>query len=84
MGLEVVEFIVSLEKALGLSIPDGDSAALRTPRELVRYLEPRLAAGRGERWKPQDLEAVVIGLLIEACEHDRFTLDTEFRDIFPS
>ena len=42
MGLESTEFAIAVEKALGLSIPDGDFRGARTPRELVNYLIGRI------------------------------------------
>jgi len=37
MGLEALEFIIDLEKAVGLSIPDRD-VVWTTGREVVEYL----------------------------------------------
>jgi hypothetical protein len=83
MGLEEVELIVGLEKALGIEIPDRDTGAIRSPRDLTRYLQQRLADAGETRWSLAELELLVVGSIVEACEHDRFTLDTPFRDIFP-
>jgi hypothetical protein len=41
MGFESVEFVLDLEKALGLSIPDRD-VDWRTGREAVAYLCSRM------------------------------------------
>lgn len=47
MGLEGVEFVMSVEEAFGLAIPDKDAQTLITPRHLVKYLESRLGPGKG-------------------------------------
>jgi hypothetical protein len=44
VGLESTEFVIAVEKALGLAIPDGDFRAARTPRELVNYLVGRMSS----------------------------------------
>ena len=80
MGLEEVEFVLALEQALGIEIPDVDTPSIRSPRQLIGYLENRLLPGR---WSRDELERVVEGLLLDACGHANFTLDSEFRDIFP-
>ena len=36
MGLESTEFVIAVEKALGLSIPDSDFRGMRTPRGQAR------------------------------------------------
>lgn len=45
MGLDGVEFVMALEEAFGLAIPDSDAERLVTPGHVVRYLEGRLQAG---------------------------------------
>jgi hypothetical protein len=42
MGLEVVEFVIDLENALGVSIPDHELGEIRTARELITYLRERV------------------------------------------
>lgn len=48
MGLDGVEFIMEVEDAFQVAIPDDVASSLRTPRNLVDYLGERLA-GEGER-----------------------------------
>src|SRR2546425_8924482 len=43
MGLDSVEFVMALEEAFGLYIPDVDAVSLTTPRKVIDYLEKRLA-----------------------------------------
>ena len=89
MGLESTEFAIAVEKALGLSIPDGDFRGTRTPRELVNYLIgriPEVDPGFGTvsaRWTRAEIEQVVEGLLAKASGRADFDFDWDFRTIFP-
>jgi hypothetical protein len=89
MGLESTEFALAVEKALGLSIPDGDFREARTPRELVNYLIgriPEVDPGFGAvsaRWTKAEIEQVVEGLLAKASGRADFDFDWDFRTIFP-
>ena len=89
MGLEDVEFVIAVEKALGLLIPDGDLKELRTPRAFVSYLVariPEVDPGFGTeraRWTKAEIEQVVEGLLAEASGRADFDFETDFRNIFP-
>jgi hypothetical protein len=89
MGLEAVEFVLDLEKALGLSIPDGDTESWSTGRELVRYLcrrmpevDPRFGSASA-RWTVAEIEQVVEGLLAKVARGMDITLDADFKSIFP-
>ena len=42
MGLDLVEFTLALEVTCGIAIPDADAERLKTPGDVVRYLEVRL------------------------------------------
>jgi hypothetical protein len=42
MGLDLVEYAISLEKSFGISIPDADAAQLRTARLVADYVARRL------------------------------------------
>jgi hypothetical protein len=49
MGLDIVEFVIAVEGALDIHIPDKDAERLETPRMLIDYLSQRLdATGQGE------------------------------------
>ena len=88
MGLEAVEFVIDVEKAIGLSIPDHDMGALKTPRELVMYLCRRIPevdsdfGTPGARWTQEEIQQVVEGLLAKSVRRGDISLDTQFRDIF--
>jgi acyl carrier protein len=45
MGLDGVEFVMAVEEAFGLAIPDEDAQKLFTPGDIVQYLEARLSLG---------------------------------------
>jgi len=44
MGLDIVEYVIAVEDAFGLAIPNRDAARLETPGQLVDYLCTRLTA----------------------------------------
>lgn len=46
-SLAAVEFVVEVEKRFGITIPDADAEAMRTVRDLVDYLEPRVVPTSG-------------------------------------
>ena len=89
MGLEIQEFVVDVEQALGIDIPDRDIATIATPRDFVAYLCNRvrgdssaIAGGTG-RWTTAEIEQVVEGFIAKSSRKREVTLDTPFRDIFP-
>src|SRR4030095_15239264 len=88
MGLEAVEFVIAVEKAFRLSIPDGTMNDIGTPRELVGYLLrriPEVDPGFGTptaRWTQTEIEQVVEGLLVKSVGRGDISLDTDFRAIF--
>ena len=42
MGLDIVEYVIALEGAFGIEIPDADAVSLSTPRLLIDYVVTRL------------------------------------------
>jgi hypothetical protein len=88
MGLEAVEFIIDLEKALGLSIPDRD-VDWTTGRDVVAYLCRRMpeidpAFGTSSaRWTQAEIEYVVEGFLAKDGRRPDVSLDTDLRSVFP-
>ena len=78
MGLELVDFILSLEKAFGIDIPDRDAAAFRTPRQTVDYLVAR-ADGR---WTRAEIERIVCDTVMMEFGITNVPLDADFvRDL---
>ncbi len=47
MGLDIVEFVMSVEERFGIAIPDEDAQNLTTPRLLVDYIMTKVKPGRG-------------------------------------
>ena len=47
MGLEVVEFVLAVEAAFGVEVPDHVTEKIETPRQLADYLENQI--GRIDR-----------------------------------
>jgi hypothetical protein len=88
MGLEIVEFVTDVERALGISIPDRDVNGLGTPRELVAYICRRLQevdpgfGTKAARWGRSEIELVIEGLLAKSARRSDLTLDTDLRSIF--
>ena len=88
MGLEAVEFILDLEKAFGLSIPDRDVRSWSTGRDLVRYLcrrMPEIDPGFGSasaRWTLMEIEQVVEGLLAKTTSRADVSLDAHLESLF--
>ena len=41
MGLDIVEYVMNVEEAFGVMIPDADAERIRTVRMLVDYLHDR-------------------------------------------
>lgn len=41
MGLDIVEYVMNVEEAFGVMIPDRDAERIHTPRELIDYLHGR-------------------------------------------
>ena len=46
MGLDIVEFVLDVEKTFSITIPNEEAARLRTPGELVSWLEANLKSSR--------------------------------------
>ena len=49
MGLDIVEFVMGVEEAVGVRIPDTVAANITTPRLLIDYLHGQLPQSRGPR-----------------------------------
>ena len=84
-GLEVFEFVLEIEDALGITVPDADAETIYTPRDLVAYLEQRLdatagAARIGERASSRLLAAVQATLPTDRCE---VSAETRWSELIP-
>ena len=49
MGLDIVEFVMDVESAVGLCIPNDVAPSLATPRHVIDYLHGRLPQSRETR-----------------------------------
>jgi hypothetical protein len=49
MGLDIVEFVMGLEEAFGVRVPDDIAATLTTPRTLIDYVHSQLPKGDERR-----------------------------------
>jgi hypothetical protein len=45
MGMDIVEFIMKVEEAFDVRIPDRDAERIATPRHLINYLHVRMGYG---------------------------------------
>jgi hypothetical protein len=45
MGLDIVEFVMSVEERFGIAIPDEDASNLVTPRKVVDYVMSKVTCG---------------------------------------
>lgn len=49
MGLDIVEFVMGVEEAIGVRIPNDTAATLTTPRKLINHLHSQLPHDHGSR-----------------------------------
>lgn len=70
MGLAIIEFLIAVEDALGVRIPEGDAEAIATPRLLVNFLHGQLPQSHENRCLSQRAFYRIRGALV-----DRFGLD---------
>ena len=45
MGLDLVDFVMAVEDAFGIAIPNDDAALMRTPRDVVAFVQRTVSAG---------------------------------------
>jgi len=79
MGLEIVEFVASVEKAFELEISDATWNLLRTPRDVADYVERRAS----KLWSRAEIEDVIDGLILSVRPKAVFNRDSDLRTIFP-
>ncbi len=85
MGLDGIEFIMAIEEALCLHIPDADATQLATPGMLIDYLATRLPTRNEEACLSQRAFYKVRAALVDRLEVPRTTVLTGSRldDLFP-
>ena len=74
MGLDIVEFMLGVEEAVGVCIPDDVAARITTPRILVTYLHGHLLQDRGPRCLSQRAFYRIRGALADRLGVARATL----------
>lgn len=86
MGLDLVEFVMSVEDAFGLSIPDRYAGSIRTPGELVDYLERRVPRSTESRCSEQQAFHALrrAALLTLGAPRSACTPRTRWDDLFPA
>jgi hypothetical protein len=50
VGLDIVRFVMRVEEAFDIRIPDRDAEQIRTPRELIGYIKSQLPPSPVGRW----------------------------------
>lgn len=85
MGLDIIEFVLGVEDALGVKIPNHDAARITTPRMLIDYLHGKLPQSPGPRCLSLRAFYRVRRALVERVNRDRSTLrpGTELLAILP-
>jgi hypothetical protein len=84
MGLDGVEFVMAVEEAFGLAIPDKDAHGLTTPGHLVTYLERRLVAGQGACLEQRAFHALRrAGMAVLGLPRARLRPETRWDDVLP-
>ncbi len=87
MGLDTVEFVMAVEDAFQLKIPDAKAQKMLTPRQVVDYVLACLeSAQQGkvarEGWTRDRVERVIKDLMLEHFAISDFGWDQEFvRDL---
>jgi acyl carrier protein len=85
MGLDLVEFVMAVEEAFGIAIPDEDAQELLTPGDLVRYLERRLGQGEGSCLEQRAFYSLRrAGMSVLRQPRGSFRPDTRWDAILPS
>ena len=85
MGLDGVEFVMAVEEAFGLAIPDEDAQDLITPGHFVNYLEHRLATGQGVCLEQRAFHILRrAGIAVLGCSRSAFRPKTRWEDVLPA
>jgi hypothetical protein len=85
MGLDVFAFVIGVEDALAISIPDDIAVTITTPRMLIDYVHGQLPQSRGSRCLSQRAFYAVRRALSERCGIPRAELQptTEILTVQP-
>ena len=85
MGLDTVEFLLAVEDAFGISIPNSEAEQLTTPRVLAEYIEHRLPAGSSTACHTQRAFYKLRTGIVQAHRIPRGSIrrETSWRDILP-
>jgi hypothetical protein len=86
MGLEAVEFVLAIEDAFGISIPNHEAEQLITPRPLAEYVEQRLPAGSSTACHTQRAFHKLRTGIVQAHRIPRSSIrpETPWQDILPA
>ncbi len=85
MGLDIVEFVISVEDAFRVPIPDRDAEVLTTPRRLIDYLTSRLPSGLAPACLSQRAFHKLRSIICRRLKVSRTALrpNADLLDIFP-
>lgn len=85
MGLDAVEFVMAVEDAFGIAIPNAVAERLLTPRAVVEYVQSRLPAGDDKTCHSQLAFYTLRVATMRAHEVSRasITPDTVWRELLP-
>ena len=86
MGLDMVEFVMAVEDAFDVAIPDEDAACLRTPRDVIDFVTGLLPTAATSSCLTQQAFYHVRRATAAACGIERATVRPEARlaDVFGS
>src|SRR5689334_11378180 len=85
MGLDGVEFVMNLEDAFGIAIPDAIASQLWTPRMVVDWLEEQLTTGVNPVCLDQRAFYVLRRAAMATLRQPRsaFRPNTKWQDVIP-
>lgn len=79
MGLEIVEFIMSVEEKFGIEIADRDAEKLTTVRKLIDYIMTKVKPGEDRGCMTQrEIHRLRRALIIEQFGVTQFSDDSRF------
>jgi hypothetical protein len=83
MGLDAVEFVLAVEDAFGIAIPDADAEQMITPRAVADYVAARLPRGDHKACHSQQAFYRVRRAVVQAhgIPRDAVTPSAEWQDL---